>query len=118
MSGVIRLNARRGLRLMENLIEDNSRVEIIPDKVKRGRNKELIDKRNECLLHRYYFYSKVLKLKYEDVITSLSAEFFISDRTTTDIAMSESDYLSELFKKKYTPKELEKKFRFLNWKFN
>ena len=118
MSGLIRVKQRRGIRLMEALIEDKSRVEVMPEKVKRGRNIELIDKRNECLLHRYYFYSKVLKLKYEDVITTLTTEFFISGRTITDITLSESDYLTELFKKKYTAKELEKKFRFLNWKFN
>lgn len=45
----------------------------------KGRNSELITKRNEALLRRYYYWTEVQRLRFDDTLTVLSEqEFFIS----------------------------------------
>lgn len=45
----------------------------------KGRNSELITKRNEALLRRYYYWTEVQRLRFDDTLTILSEqEFFIS----------------------------------------
>lgn len=46
----------------------------------KGRNKELIAKRNEALLRRYYYWTEVQRLRFDDALKILSEqEFFISE---------------------------------------
>lgn len=46
----------------------------------KGRNKELIAKRNEALLRRYYYWTEVQRLRFDDALRILSEqEFFISE---------------------------------------
>lgn len=45
----------------------------------RGRNKELISKRDEKLLRRYYYWTEEQRLRFDDALKILSEEeFFIS----------------------------------------
>lgn len=45
----------------------------------RGRNKELIDRRNEALCRRYYYWTEVQRLRFDDALRILSEqEFFLS----------------------------------------
>ena len=46
----------------------------------RGRNKDLIDKRNESLCRRWYYWTEVQRLRFDDALKILSEqEFFISE---------------------------------------
>lgn len=46
----------------------------------RGRNKDLIDKRNEALCRRWYYWTEVQRLRFDDALKILSEqEFFISE---------------------------------------
>ena len=101
---------QRGRRLFDILTEkDKSPLK------KRGRNEQLIIKRNECLVHRYYYYAKVKQLKYADVIKKLSEEFYISERTVADIAQMQNELFNEVFKEKPALKTLIIKYNYLNW---
>lgn len=53
----------------------------------KGRSSELIEKRNEALLRRYYYWTEVQRLRFDDALKILSErEFFISiDRIMTII---------------------------------
>ena len=53
----------------------------------KGRSSELIEKRNEALLRRYYYWTEVQRLRFDDALKILSErEFFISiDRVMTII---------------------------------
>lgn len=52
----------------------------------RGRNKELIDKRNEVLCRRWYYWTEVQRLRFDDAIKVLSEqEFFISEERVMSI---------------------------------
>lgn len=47
----------------------------------KGRNKDLIDKRDEALCRRYYYWTEVQRLRFDDTIVILSQnEFFISEQ--------------------------------------
>lgn len=46
----------------------------------RGRSKDLIEKRDEALCRRYYYWTEVQRLRFDDALTVLSKqEFFISE---------------------------------------
>lgn len=46
----------------------------------RGRDRNLIAKRNEALLRRYHFWTEVQRLRFDDALKVLSEqEFFISE---------------------------------------
>lgn len=46
----------------------------------KGRSKELIDKRDEALCRRYYYWTEVARLRFDDALVVLSQkEFFISE---------------------------------------
>lgn len=45
----------------------------------KGRNKDLLDKRDEALLRRYYYWTEVQRLRFDDALVILSEqEFFLS----------------------------------------
>ena len=46
----------------------------------RGRNKHLIEQRNSALIRRYYYWTEVQRLRFDDALKILSEqEFFISE---------------------------------------
>lgn len=55
-----------------------------------GRDAELVEDRNELLLHRYYWHSSReiepgVRMGFESLLKLLSAEFFLTKRRITDI---------------------------------
>jgi hypothetical protein len=52
----------------------------ISSTLQRGRNKELIRQRDEALCRRYYYWTEVQRLRFDDALKVLSEkEFFISE---------------------------------------
>lgn len=52
----------------------------------RGRNKELINERDRRLFERFYYWSEVKRLRFDDTIRKLSTEeFFLAEATTLRI---------------------------------
>lgn len=46
----------------------------------KGRNKDLIDRRNEALCRRWYYWTEVQRLRFDDALKILSEqEFFLSE---------------------------------------
>jgi hypothetical protein len=82
---------------------------------KKGRDKNLIDERNECLFCRFYFYSKLCRLRFEDVIEILSNEFFLSSGRVAMIIQNSSHSTFTNFEN-WQEKDFQKKYQFLNWK--
>ncbi|GAB6010812.1 transposase [Viscerimonas tarda] len=47
----------------------------------RGRDRKLIEKRNSALIRRYYYWTEVQRLRFDDTLKVLSEnEFFISEQ--------------------------------------
>ena len=65
----------------------------------KGRDKNLIDLRNYKLCHRYYYWTEVVRLRFDDVLKVLSEkEFFISEERIMAIirdCYNNSNYISD-----------------------
>lgn len=107
----------RGQRLYTSLFETEpvETQKIASLQVKKGRSQLLIDKRNECLLDRYYYYGKLCGLKYSQVIKHLSNEFFLSTSFVITIITSHSAVLSHYATLNPTRKDLQTKWPFINF---
>lgn len=63
----------------------------------KGRNKDLIEKRDEKLLRRYHYWTEVQRLRFDDTLKVLSEqEFFISEETIMAIIRKKCAMIPEL----------------------
>lgn len=63
----------------------------------KGRNKELIKKRDEQLCRRYYFWTEVKRLRFDDALRILSEqEFFISEERIMAVIRSKIHELKDI----------------------
>lgn len=70
----------------------------------RGRDNNLIKKRDEALLRRYYYWTEVQRLRFDDALKVLSEqEFFISQYRIMTIIRENCDKISDI-KVKPVPK--------------
>ncbi len=83
---------------------------------KRGRNKDLIKKRNEALCRRWVYWTETQRLRYDDALRVLSEqEFFISEERIMAVIREESHRIDAIVKRgvprvkkpKLTVKQLE-----------
>jgi hypothetical protein len=89
-------------------------VPTIPDKQRKGRSLSQIEKRNECLIDRYYWHGRKLleggkRIAYSSLLETVSNEFFLSYVTIPEIVDNNYHYLSQL--KKEWEHEKEEKMR-------
>ncbi len=83
----------------------------------KGRNNDLIIERNECLYSRFFFYSRMQRKRYEDVIEILSKEFFLSSCRIAVLIESATKQDLKAFEDWHI-RDFEKNYNFLNWKIN
>lgn len=69
--------------------------ETLSAKKQKGRNSDLLAKRNDCLLDRYFYYGKFFGLRYDLIIQKLSEEFCLSSSTLQQIIESNLSLVSE-----------------------
>ena len=63
----------------------------------RGRNKELIKQRDEALCRRYYYWTEVQRLRFDDALKVLSEkEFFISEERIMAIIRKKVGELADI----------------------
>lgn len=87
-------------------------VQLIP---KRGRNSDLDDKRNECLIDRYYYTGKTTKTNYQELITSIAMQFFISPTTAHNVIQANKTHLLSLRAADPSKKYFQDKWPHLVW---
>jgi hypothetical protein len=86
----------------------------IPDKQRKGRSLSLIEKRNECLIDRYYWHGRKIleggkRIAYSSLLETISNEFYLSHITIYEIVDNNYEYLTQL--KKEWQDEKEEKMR-------
>lgn len=69
---------------------------------RKGRSSELIEQRNDCLVHRYH-YHRTRKLEgktisYQSLVETVAAEFFLSKETVVDLMIDQHSTLTSLNK--------------------
>lgn len=63
----------------------------------RGRNQELLSRRNEALLRRYYYWTEIQRLRFDDALTLLSEdEFWISEARIMTIVRQNCNKLGDI----------------------
>ena len=101
----------RGQRLFDNLIQES----VADDSAQKGRSKLLVEKRNELLLSRYYYYGYYKNLLYVQILKFLEAEFFIAPDTIANIIQENTDFLQKLRKKELVLYSFRSRWPHLKW---
>lgn len=81
----------------------------------KGRNKDLISKRNKALVNRYYLYSTKTKVRYDYIIERLEEEFYLSKSMVVKILSANIELLKEMKKSKPTLLNLKAVYPHFNW---
>jgi hypothetical protein len=104
---------RRGLRLYQSILFD----ETTPVEVKesKGRSALLIEKRDNLLLHRFYYKSKIERKIFEDALAELETEMHISKVMIQKIIQAKSEVLMAIKRQSITKAELKQKFPWVVW---
>lgn len=81
-----------------------------------SRRSRLISRRNQCLIARFYYWSEIRRLRFDDTIYKLQEEeFFIKKRNIINILKSFGWYLDILVTKCPEAKQLKKDYPGFNW---
>jgi hypothetical protein len=110
---VLKMDFRRGVKAHEEFAGRTFQTDKSGSK---GRNKDLVAARNHCLIHRYYYYAKLLHFTYEAVVTELQKEFFLSADTIPRIVEKHMEQIKQIGANNVTAPMLEAEFPFLKWK--
>jgi hypothetical protein len=81
----------------------------------KGRSTALVQQRNECLMARYFFYSKLLRRSYEEIIGNLSGEFFLCTETVTRIIFDNNHILQQLKTQENSLRAFRSKWKHMKW---
>jgi len=81
----------------------------------KGRNKELLDRRNKKIIARYYFHNAICNKTISGAIEQLVDEFDLDDRTLSLIIKKEENFICELRKKKPSRDSLKKQYHWPQW---
>lgn len=102
-----------GKLIVERIFNDQKTSKVLT----KGRNKNLVNQRNEALLYRSYFYKINFKWSYEIVVKKVSAEFYISPVTASEILAGNVDRINEIKNEKPSAKSLKELFPQFDWSF-
>ncbi len=101
----------RGQKIFNQIIKDNG----ITRERHKGRNNSLVDKRNECLVARYYYYAVIKKKYFEDILIQMVAEFFLSPTTIAMIVRDSPELLQALKQKNPVKYYFQNKWPHMKW---
>lgn len=72
--------------------------------------------RNECLVHRYYYYAYLRKETYEKCLSNLEIEFYITQQTIISILTKEAARVHQIANQSPQLRDLSVKYPHLTWK--
>ncbi len=100
----------RGQTLFNATLKDK------PDeKNTRGRNRDLLLQRNQCLLSRYYYYGSCKGKYYEEIIQLLVNEFFISAERINRIIAAHTEEIKKMKQDKLSVYALQHCWPHMKW---
>lgn len=78
--------------------------------------RERIDERNRLLVLRYYYWTEIRRMRFDDVVRILSdKEFFIDERTIQQVIMQNANVYKSLLTGELTVNALRREFPSWNW---
>jgi hypothetical protein len=72
--------------------------------------------RNKALIARYYFHAEINRYRYDDCISLLESEFYITAPRIINVLSNNSNRINDIITDDPTPKDLEKEHPHFNWK--
>ncbi len=75
----------------------------------------IIEKKIEAMMYRYYYYSRLQKLRYTEITKHLELDFFISDARVSDLLSKYANDIKRICEEGLTVKQLAEKFPNYNW---
>ncbi len=81
----------------------------------KGRDANLIRKRNSAIIYRYYMYNTFATSTFDLIIQTISEEFYLAPRTVTTILTSHIDVLKTIKQEQPGMSSLSKKYPQFNW---
>lgn len=98
----------------ENILKNGADNHENESKAK-GRNRSLNARRNECMADRYYYYTTYTEKRYDAIIELLSAEFFLSVSTVTQVMQNQMEHLQALKQQKLSVYYFRHKWQHMKW---
>ncbi|PKP09855.1 MAG: hypothetical protein CVU09_09505 [Bacteroidetes bacterium HGW-Bacteroidetes-4] len=100
------------MRGLKNLYD--TYLETAPPKGK-GRSAVEITRRNNLLSARFYYHMHIKRKRFDDILSSLNEEFFISESRIVDLLNENKPLLDNFMNTKPEPRELKKEFAWFVW---
>jgi len=104
----------RGVKVFKGLFDDQPTLQPEEAVESRGRNAELIQQRNEHLLYRFVWYGRD-NYRYEYIVKQLCEEFYLSERTVSQIITDHAADLQKIRQQNPTVDWLRKKYQNFKW---
>ncbi len=82
---------------------------------RKGRSEDLLQKRNELLICRHYYYTRIVELQYARALERLEDELYLSQRTIINIVNDNYTLLKKINSEKPEVKYFKTKFPFMVW---
>ena len=82
---------------------------------RKGRNSNLVERRNECLLARYFYYGFYKNKCYEDIMRILVTEFFLSPNTIAGIVQNNEELLKAVKQRARVSYYFQNRWPHLKW---
>lgn len=95
----------------ENLADDVA----VAEKKTGGRSPLQIEKRDQYLLHRFYWKTKIQRRLYPDALDELECEVFLSKLQIQKIIQSKSEIILTIKREQPTRRLLEEKWPHVKW---
>lgn len=105
-------NNMRGQQVIYQSLFGNT---IIPKPQNQGKRNVFLDKRDEALVHRYYYYVSLLQFQYDNALLKLQDEFFITPGTVTERITANVAQLKVIAHSKPSIETLRKKYPHYTW---
>jgi hypothetical protein len=80
-----------------------------------GKRNVLIEQRDEAMLSRYYYHAEIKRTRYDDCLTALEKEFFITAGVITQRITLNVETLKKLVSIKATGNQLKKRYPHFDW---
>jgi hypothetical protein len=81
----------------------------------KGHRNVHIDRRDEVLTTRFYYYYQIRRMRYDDALVELETEFFITPNVILQRIGLKGDLMKQLVKNETKVTTLRKKYPFFNW---
>ena len=90
-----------------------SPIETHPEQ--KGRRNVHLDRRDDALAARFYFYHHIVRIRYDDILLKLEQEFFITTNVVIQRLNTRTNYMKDLSKQGAQAAYLKKMFPFYVW---